>query len=138
MLNANRLAYQPLRFHPLAVLLAWLEYRVTRQISTGNGERYLASDPNPNDYFTDIECGYGSGQGPNLEANLHTLGRVNARHQKQLADQREVAPEVLAYYSNLHGETIRTAKRRSPTPHCHRSRKRRKAKQQAEEQQAQA
>ena len=45
--------------------MAWDEYRITRQFSTGNGEPWCY-EPNPPGWFVKFELGFGLGQGPSI------------------------------------------------------------------------
>jgi hypothetical protein len=64
--------------------VAWFEYKVTRQVSTGNGEMYLAQWRVPG-VFVAKELGYGGGQGPSLEENLRRLPATNRRNRRVFA-----------------------------------------------------
>lgn len=65
----------------------WLEYRVTRQVSTGNGGQWVAAVDRPGWFFW-RELGYGVGHGPSIsetQAQLAAGERVRAAPQR-LAD----------------------------------------------------
>jgi hypothetical protein len=59
---------------------AWREFKVTRQVSTGNGEKYLAQWRIPKRFVLE-ELGYG-GHGPSIEETQRTLERTNAERRK--------------------------------------------------------
>jgi len=63
------------------VKAAWIEYRVTRQISTGNGERYLAQ-PDPSRGFVEYELGFACA--PSIEYTLCHLRDTNRRNRAML------------------------------------------------------
>ena len=79
--------------HGQLCLLAALEYKVTCQLGikngqTGNGERWVASEHNPRrlrsadgESFVGVELGFGSAQGPSLQATLKTLEADNRKRQ---------------------------------------------------------
>jgi hypothetical protein len=64
----------------------WLEYRVTRQISTGNGEHYLAQWRVPG-WFAAVELGLGLCEGPSILYTMTHLPDINRRNNRQLAEQ---------------------------------------------------
>jgi hypothetical protein len=61
--------------------VAYGEYRITRQFSTGNGNAYVAVWKVPR-WFWSEELGYGAGEGPTLEETLRTLRRTNGMRRK--------------------------------------------------------
>lgn len=75
---------------------AWLEFRVTRQISTGNGESYLAQEKRPTPQFVMGELGYGANERPcgdchkacTLDYTLNNLDSINRTNLRDL-DQRD-------------------------------------------------
>ena len=68
------------------VRAAYLEFKVTRQISTGNADAYLAQPEHPPGWFFRDELGYGPGQAPSLEQTQRTLKRDNERRKRQFED----------------------------------------------------
>jgi hypothetical protein len=62
--------------HRRLVELAWMEYRATRQCSSGNGEPMMSSFDAPHWFWWD-ELGFGTGQGPSLAETLRTLTATN-------------------------------------------------------------
>jgi hypothetical protein len=79
----------------------WLEYRVTRQISTGNGEHYLAQWRIPG-WFAAVELGMGVCEGPSILYTMAHLPDLNRRSRKQLAERE--------------GADLRPAKPKQPQP----------------------
>jgi len=67
---------------------AYLEYKITKQVSTGCGEAFLAQGPRAPGGFIREELGFGAGEGPSLELTLNHLDTINARH-RAILDMRE-------------------------------------------------
>jgi hypothetical protein len=72
----------------------WEEYRVTRQVRTGNGDRYLAQWGRAPSWFVLNELGYGWGEGPSVEWTEENVDAINRQHAAQFArenaEQRQV------------------------------------------------
>jgi hypothetical protein len=77
----NRIPVSVGEQHRELIRLAFEEFKVTRQLNTGNGEAYLAQWGIP-DWFVRSELGYGTGEGPSLEVTLRTLDRTNATRRR--------------------------------------------------------
>lgn len=71
---------------------AWLEFKVTKQVSTGNGETYLAQSERPTGQFVMGELGYGAAERPcsdcfkpcTLDYTIENLDEINARNLRHL------------------------------------------------------
>ena len=59
--------------------LAWFEYKVARQMATGNGDAYAAQWHIPG-WFVFDELGFGHGQAPSIVYTLLNLAKINRRH----------------------------------------------------------
>jgi len=72
--------------------LAYGEYKVTRQISTGNGDAFLAQSEDPPPSFIKGELGYGINERPctdchkpcTLDFTLANLDEINSAHLRHL------------------------------------------------------
>jgi hypothetical protein len=77
--------------------LAYNEFKVTRQITTGNGETYLAAGERPPAQFVREELGYGSDQRPcsdcykpcTLDYTLNSLREINVANIRERDRNRD-------------------------------------------------
>jgi hypothetical protein len=73
---------------------AWLEYAVTRQISTGQGERYITQWRIPG-WFKHTELGLGLGEAPSIFGLTRSLPVQHAAARVALEKSGEGVPAVL-------------------------------------------
>lgn len=104
---------------------AYLEWRVTRQMSTANGEKFLASEPSTDahpapGWFIAEELGFGDCNGPSLLWTLEHLPETNRRHIKRFESGKDVPSDVQSFFDTTHPKPrpIRS-KKRQPAKHKH-------------------
>lgn len=99
-------------FHQI-VRSAWLEYAVTRQVSTGQGEPYIANWRIPG-WFKAVELGLGQGEGPSIIWWSANMAAQHKRAYQALETSGEGAPVVL-YPAEKRRSTARASRRTKMT-----------------------
>jgi len=75
-----------------AVRALWLEWLVTRQLSTGDGEPYMTMAGDPPAWFRHCELGLAVLEGPTVFWTMTNLARINRKHRK-LFERGQRLPE---------------------------------------------
>jgi hypothetical protein len=68
-----------------AVRRLWIEWLVTRQLSTGDGEPYMTMAGEPPAWFRRCELGLAVLEGPSVFWTMANLPRINRKHRKLFA-----------------------------------------------------